>query len=88
MRQRIWRESAGLMKAQHVRTFLWGLAELQEQLGAKLPPSLPTLCADAASWAGSCWGQLQALDVTDLCYGLAHLGHRPGSAWIEGAVEQ
>ncbi|PRW60376.1 RAP domain [Chlorella sorokiniana] len=70
---------------QHVCNFMWGLAELQD-MGAPLPDTLPALLEAAAGWASSCWGQLSALTVTDLCYNLARLGHRPGSDWIGSAI--
>ncbi len=79
---------ADAVVAQHIRNFLWGLAELQEHLGIRLPDQLPGLLAAAVEWAGSRWAQLSALDVVDLCYNLARLGHQPCSAWIRSAISR
>ncbi|KAI7836191.1 hypothetical protein COHA_009917 [Chlorella ohadii] len=84
MQQRL---ASGGGVSQAIRNFLWGLAELQGQLEISLPAELPALLAAAAEWADSRWAQLSALDSADLCYNLARLGHRPGSAWIGSATE-
>lgn len=78
------------MTCQQLRNLLWGLAELQQYAGAKLQllPTLPTLLEAACDWAGSRWGQLSALDVCDLCYNLARLGHRPDGTWIAHAAQR
>lgn len=78
------------MDCQALDNFLWGLAELQRYAGAKvqLLPTLPTLLEAAGDWAGSRWGQLSALDVCDLCYNLARLGHRPDGTWIAHAAQR
>ncbi|PRW60220.1 Tbc2 translation chloroplastic [Chlorella sorokiniana] len=75
----------GTVKPQELNNFLWGLAELQD-LGAPLPAALPALLEAAAAWAVRRWGQLSALDVVDLCYNLARLGHRPSNDWIGSAT--
>ncbi len=68
--------------------FLWGLSELQQHLGIRLPDQSPALLSAAAEWADSRWAQLPAIDVVDICYNLARLGHRPGSAWIGSATDR
>ena len=84
--QRLIRDGAA--KPQELCNFLWGLAELQEKLVVRLPAELPALLLAAAKWADCRWAHLPALDVADLCYNLARLGHRPGSEWIGSATER